>query len=169
MRPTGLRFPVVLIVLGSVGVAAGSIVLFLLFVNFSSGTRIVVELAPPIGYGLVGLAWWFWTPAAAMGPIGAMAMRRSSRVLAVASGVMALGYLAQFYGNIRFYYYTGHQYGLPHLRLELASLAALGVGFLLAAAGFWIASNLTQSTAPRSLETGNTGVQHDVEEAVKTE
>jgi hypothetical protein len=145
MRRGTLRLPVVLLLLGFLGVAAGTIALVVAYVGLSSGSRLVEFFAPVVAYGLVGLAWWLWTPAARTGPTGATAMRRSSRVLAVAAAVTAIGFLANFYLNYQFIHNVPGGYVPRRFELELASQASEALGMLLAAAGFWIAS---YSTAP---------------------
>lgn len=119
------------------------------FVTWTTGSEFVWWLSGPIGYGLVGLAWWQWIPDSQAGSVGAKSMRRSSRLLAVASAITALGYLAHFYGDLRFLYsFPDNNFYLPHFRLHVAGSAATGVGFLIAALGLWIASNAGRQPNP---------------------
>ncbi len=132
-------------VMGLVGVMAGSIVLLVGFVRPADGSRAMEFLAPTVGYALVGVAWWWWTPAATTGPIGARAMRRSSRALAAAAAVTSLGYLASAYSDLRIL--TGPNqgmYSVNSFRLVTACYLSEGVGFLLAAVAFWIAPRLSE-------------------------
>ena len=115
--------------------------------NLTSGSWIIDHFAPSIGYGLVGLAWWQSTPAFQSGSVGSMAMRRSSRTLALASVVTSLAYFSFVYGNLRFRYaqHNPHFY-LPHFNLHNAGYAAAGIGFVLAAVALWIAPAAGQAT-----------------------
>jgi hypothetical protein len=136
-----LRLSKILLVVGFLGVLASSTGWMVAYPHFTAGSWMIDQFAPTIGYGLVGLAWWQWTPAAEAGLVGSTAMRRSSRTLALAAAAFALDNLSQLYGNLRFRY-AQHDPGfyLPHFNLENTSLAAAGLGFVLAAVGLWIAS-----------------------------
>jgi hypothetical protein len=113
--------------------------------HFTSGSWIVDQIAPSIGYGLVGLAWWQWTPASQAGSVGSITMRRSSRTLALASAVTSLAYFSFLYGNLRFRYAQHNpNFYLPHFNLYNAGYGAAGLGFVLAAVGFWIAPAAAQ-------------------------
>jgi hypothetical protein len=144
-----------LLLAGFVGVIACSICDIVGFANFTSGSWIVDQLAPPIGYGLVGLAWWQWTPASQAGSVGSKAMRRSSRTLALASVVTSLAYFSILYGNLRFRY-AQHDpnFYLPHFNLRNDGYGAAGLGFVLAAVGFWI--------APKAAQVANSPVDSDL-------
>jgi hypothetical protein len=92
------------------------------------------------------LAWWQWTSTVKAGAGVAKAMRRSSKTLALASAITALCYLAYLYGDLRFRYAlpnNGANFDIPHWNLRLAGYGSAGVGFLIAAVGFWIGSTAT--------------------------
>jgi hypothetical protein len=75
-------------------------------------------------------------------------VRRFTRTLAAASTVAAIGWFAVLWGDLRFRFSVQGSFYLPHFRLELAAAAAQGAGFLLAAAGFWIAGRFTEPADP---------------------
>jgi hypothetical protein len=141
-----LRYPRLLVILGLVAVVAGTIVEMRTFVGFTFDSRLIISLALPIGYCLVGLAWWqLWTPDPIADPAVAKRLGRFSRSLAAASTVTAIGFLAQVYGDLRFRYSWPKNLGgfyLPHFRLEVACPAVIAVGLLLAASGFWLARHI---------------------------
>lgn len=144
-----LRLSKVLLVVGFLGVLASTVAWMVVIPRFTAGSWIIDQLAPPIGYALVGLAWWQWIPAAHTGHVASNAMRRSSRTLALAAGAIALGNFSQLYGNLRFRNAL-HDPGfrIPHWNLQNASLGTAGLGFLLAAVGFWIASTAAKASDP---------------------
>jgi hypothetical protein len=145
VKSTSFRLAQLLILLGFLGVIGGAIAWIVGF-SVTSGTDLVINLAPPIGYGLVGAAWWQWLPAAQEVGTAVKSMRRSSRILASASAITGLGYLAIFYQDLRFIYSLPSGVHPPNSRLQLAVSAANAVGFFLAASGLWVASNLTKSS-----------------------
>jgi hypothetical protein len=79
-------------------------------------------------------------------------MRRSSRTLVLASAVIALGYLANLYGDLQFRYdipgHGSHNFDIPYWNLRLVGYGAAGVGLLVAAVGFWIGSNVGHGSNP---------------------
>jgi hypothetical protein len=84
-------------------------------------------------------------------------MRRSSQILAMASAITALTYLALVYGNLRFRNGLPHHgagFYVPHWNLHLVGYAATGVGFLIAGLGFWIGSTASQHADPAPLDSG---------------
>jgi hypothetical protein len=130
---------------GFVGVIASPISWTVGDAHFTSGSWIIDQFAPSIGYGLVGLAWWQWTQAFQVGSVGSIAMRRSSRTLALASAVTSLAYFSLLYGNLRFRYAQHNpNFYLAHFNLHNDGYAAAGLGFVLAAVGFWIAPTAAQ-------------------------
>ncbi len=140
-----LRLSKLLLLAGFIGVLADPISWIPGYANFTSGSWIVDQVAPSIGYGLVGLAWWQWTPASRTGAVGALAMRRGSRTLALASAVTSLAYFSLLYGNLRFQY--AHHIDtvyLRHFNLHNEGYGAAGIGFILAAVAFWIAPTSAQ-------------------------
>ena len=151
-RSEVFRVPAVLLVLGLLGVVAGLVgTLVMLHPPLTDGSGLTQFIAPSLAYCLVGVGWWQWIPASDATDATRTAMRRASRVLAAASGTVALGYLAAFYGSLRWRYVVGNSnFYLPHFRLEVASQLSSGVGFCLAAVGFWIASNAFKKKLPDS-------------------
>jgi hypothetical protein len=147
-RTASLRLPHLLVVAGLVGVVAGTLVQELTFNGVRFGSQLIIQLAMPLGYCVVGLAWWqLLAPSPAANPAGAKRLRRFSRTLAVAATVTAAGYLAQVYGDLRFRYSWPIDQGgfyLRHFRTMVACPAVIAIGLLLAAAGFWIASSITE-------------------------
>ncbi len=135
-----LRPSKMLLLAGLPGVIASPISWTVGEANFTSGSWILEQFAPSIGYALVGLAWWQCTPAFRSGSVGSMAMRRSSRTLALAAVATSLAYFSFLYGNLRFRYAQHNpNFYLPHFNLHNAGYAAAGIGFFLAAVAFWIA------------------------------
>jgi hypothetical protein len=138
------RLPGLLLLLGFLGVVAGTIGYMVGFVTFTAGAAFAEFLGAPIGYLLVGVAWWQWTPGVQSGEIAARSMRRTSLTLVLASLVTSLSYLGRLYGSLRFRYSlpSNTNFYLPHFRLQLAADAATGVGFIFSAVGFWIAARI---------------------------
>jgi hypothetical protein len=143
MRLGSVRLPRLLILVGFVGVVAGAIAVMAGSFGASFGSWTVTALALPIGYCLVGLAWWqLWAPGAhGDDPTVMKRMRRFSRTLAAASAVTAIAWFAYLYGNLRFLYSVPGTDYLSHFGLQLAGAAAQANGFLIAALGFWIAGS----------------------------
>jgi nitrate/nitrite transporter NarK len=160
--PTGeLRIPWLLLIAGYLGVVAGTVALAVTYGGtlYHPGAWLIYLFAPPIGYGLVGVAWWQLAPVADAGAGTKKSMRLASRTLAAATLITSLTYFALFESFVHFLYslprYENNLYW-RHERLELAAYAALGVGFVLAAVGFWMASNVTTERpdpAPDVLDT----------------
>jgi hypothetical protein len=149
------RLPPLLLVVGFLGVVGGAISWLIGFATITSGSMIVIQLAPPIGYGLVGLAWWQWKSAVQAGSAAAIAMRRSSRILSLASVITSFTYLALLHGDLRFRSeLPNHGAGFyePHWNLHLAGYAAAGGGFLIAAVGLWIGSTVSAQPNPTPSE-----------------
>lgn len=95
--------------------------------NFTSGSWLVQQFAPVIGYGLVGVAWWQWRPLAQAGSVGSKAIIRCSKTLALASAAFAATYLSFLYGNLRFRYADpGPNFFIPHFNLHNDGYAAAG-------------------------------------------
>jgi hypothetical protein len=160
--PTGeLRIPWLLLIAGYLGVVAGTVALVVVEGGtlHHPGAWLIYLFAPPIGYGLVGVAWWQVAPAADGGAGAMKPMRLASRTLAAAALVTSLTYFALFESFLHFLYSLPsyeNNVSWHHERLELAAYAALGVGFVLAAVGFWIASKVTSkrpNPAPEVLDT----------------
>ncbi len=68
-------------------------------------------------------------------------MRRFSRILAAAFTATAVGWFAYLYGNLRFLASVPGTSYFSHFGIQLAGAAAQASGFLVAAAGFWIAGS----------------------------
>ena len=161
-RAASLRVPHLLVLAGLVGVVVGAIVQARTFEGLRFGSALIIYLAVPFGYCLVGLAWWqLLTPGTSADPAVTKRLRRFSRTLAVASTVTAACYLAQVYGDLRFRYSWPVDQGdffVRHFRTEVACPAVIGVGLLLAAAGFWIASNIAEPADSTSGDSNMVGV-----------
>jgi hypothetical protein len=142
-----LRLSRLLLLAGFVGIVAGTIT-WMVGGSVTSGSWLIQQLAAPIGYGLVGWAWWQWMQGSSAGSMETRAVRRSSRTLALASAVTSLAYFASLYGNLRFRYATHYPLYPPHFNLHNEGYGAAGVGFLLAAVAFWIAPAATRSAEP---------------------
>jgi hypothetical protein len=149
-RTTSLLLPRLLVVAGLVGLVTGTTVEVLTFYGVQFSSELFIYLAMPLGYCVVGLAWWqLLAPGPPVDPAVAKRLRRFSRTLAVAATVTAIGYLAGVYGNLRFRYSWPNDQGgfyIRHFRTMVACPAVIAIGLLLAAAGFWIASYFTEST-----------------------
>jgi hypothetical protein len=152
-----LRLVQLLILVGFLGVIGGSIAWIVGF-SVTNRTDLVINLAPPIGYGLVGVAWWQWLPATQAVGTAVKSIRRSSRILALASVITGLGYLAIFYQDLRLTYSLPGADHFPNFRLQLAVSAASAVGFFLAASGLWVASNITESSIAVLEEADSTAI-----------
>ena len=137
-----LRLPGALIGLGFVGVLAWTIAsLIAVLPTPDTATVLVYWLATTAGYGLAGFACWRWLVGNWNTKEGGSAIRGPSRWMAAASFVTAVGVAALTYQV----YQDRPSFVLDnldlHYGLRLGGDAAGTVGFLLAAAGFWIASN----------------------------
>lgn len=136
-----LRVPGALIGLGFLGVLAWTIVyLIAVLPGGDPGTIVVYEVTTTVGYVLAGLACWRWIVTSATAGAGGTAAVLPSRLMAVASFVTAAGVAAltyQLYQNNRLFMLENLNL---HYALRLTSDIAGVLGFLLAAAGFWMAS-----------------------------
>ncbi len=146
MRRPSLRLPGLLLVVGFLGVLAGSCGWLAEGDDFRAGPIYfyVVELAPPIGYGLVGWAWWQWM---SDDSASVRTASRASRILAVASLAFAATYAALLFNLVDVRLSLPSNAGFPDL-LSIASDASIEVGFLLAGIGFWIASRAYTEVVP---------------------
>jgi hypothetical protein len=147
-----LRLPGVLIVLGYLGIAAGTVGWLVAATGRTPWEFYVSDLAPLIGYGLAGFACWRWIVRSQTTNANPL-QSTPSRWMAAASVVTAAGWVA-----ITYFYYENHQSFYrqripaatiamvdPHYRLRMAGYSSILVGLLLAGAGFWIASSGTSS------------------------
>lgn len=136
-----LQLPGALIGLGFIGVLAWTIAnLIAILPTFDTGTVLVYWLTTTAGYGLAGFACWRWIVGNWNAKSGS-AIRGPSRWMAGASFLTAAGVAA-----LTYQVYQDHQpLALDsldyHYGLHLFGDVAGTLGFLLAAAGFWIASN----------------------------
>ena len=143
MRLGSVRLPHLLVIVGLVGVVAGAVAVTAGSVDDGLGSWTISAFAPVVGYCLVGFAWWqLWTPGTRADDASTTKrMRRFSRTLAAASTVTAIGWFAYLYGNLRFLSSVPGTSYFSHFGLQLAGAAAQASGFLVAAAGFWIAGS----------------------------
>jgi hypothetical protein len=144
-----LRRPGVLITLGYLGIAAGTVAWLVALYSENQWEVYVSQATPTIGYGLAGFACWRWIVrcrAANSEP----SRNTPSRWMAGSSLIFAAGWAAETY-----WYYQTHQNLVhlalhgggsfvarldPHYRLRMAAGMSIVVGLLLAGVGFWIAS-----------------------------
>lgn len=137
-----LRLPGALIGLGFVGVLAWTVAyLIAILPTFDTDTVLVYWLTTTAGYGLAGFACWRWIVGNWDAQESASAIRGPSRWMAGAALLTAAGVAA-----VTYQVYQNHPPLAPdnldfHYGLRLFGDAAGTLGFLLAAAGFWIASN----------------------------
>jgi hypothetical protein len=135
-----LRIPGALIGLGFAGVLASTIA-NLIADQPATGSTWVYLIATTVGYGLAGFACWRWTTVNWQAPTPGVVVRTPSRWMAAASVVTAAAVAALTYQLYQQHpALVGHNVDL-HYGLRLAGDVAGTLGFLLAAAGFWIASN----------------------------
>lgn len=142
-----LRLPGVLIALGYLGIAAGTVA-WLVSLNSSPNPweGYLALVTPTVGYGLAGFACWQWILKCQAANADPGMQRSPSRWMAAASVGTAAGYAATTYT-----FYENHQqipqHGIdPHYRLLMAGGLSLVVGLLLAGVGFWIASSAVRTT-----------------------
>jgi hypothetical protein len=152
-----LRLPGALIGLGFVGVLAWTMA-DLIADHPATGSTWVYLIATTVGYGLAGFACWRWITVTWKAPTPGVVDRTPSRLMAVASVVTAAGVATLTYQLHQQHPALELDNVDPHYGLRLAGGVAGTLGFLLAAAGFWIASH----ARPAELETE--GVQASVNE-----
>jgi hypothetical protein len=137
-----LRVPGALIGIGFVGILAWTVAYLIAVLPASdTATVLVYWLTTTAGYGLAGFACWRWIVGNWNKDDGGAAIRGPSRWMAAAALVTAAGVAALTYQV----YQDRPSFALDnldlHYGLRLGGDAAGTLGFLLAAAGFWIASN----------------------------
>jgi hypothetical protein len=149
------RLPGALLILGFVGIVFWTVT-SLIPAPFAN-EQWVYEIATTSGYGLAGIATWRWIVGNSNAPGGSTFSAGPSRWMAAASVVTAAGVAAMTY-------YIHRVGGTQYYHLHLAGAAAGALGFLLAAAGFWIASSARPASqsqngriSPNSPETENSG------------
>jgi hypothetical protein len=149
VRTPTFRLPGFLLLIGCLGIVGATIgwIVWLVSISATSLAAFADQLGASLGYLLVGLAWWQWTGSAQADGAAISAFVRGTRVLAFAALATSITYLANLYGNLRFLYFgPGQNSRLPHFRVQLASYAAEGLGFLIAAVAFWIAARNVRHT-----------------------
>jgi hypothetical protein len=135
-----LRLPGALIGLGFVGILGWTIADLIADHPATGGTWVYL-IATTVGYGLAGFACWRWITENWKAPTPWVVVRTPSRWMAAASVVTAAGV-----ATLTYQLYQQHP-GLVldnvdvHYGLRLAGDVAGTLGFLRAAAGFWIASS----------------------------
>jgi hypothetical protein len=156
-----LHWPGALLVLGFVGIVFETVT-SLIPAPYANEVW-VWETATTLGYGLAGFACWRWI----VGNWNAQGqwtfVRGPSRWLAAASIVTAAGVAAITYNVHRF---GGGGRWYP---LHLAGYATGTLGFLLAAAGFWIASSARPAESgsePASPDAPQSSTAHRISKSV---
>ncbi len=136
-----LHLPGALIGLGFVGVLAWTAA-FLTANRPTDAETWVYWIATTAGYGLAGFACWRWIVGARQAPADEAVAGGPSRWMAAASVVTAAGVAALTYWTYHVHSALIHvgDGSDPRYGLRPAGDAVGTVGFLLAAAGFWIAS-----------------------------
>lgn len=134
------RLPCALVGLGFMGVLAWTIA-NLIADQPARGDTWVYLIATTVGYGLAGFACWRWITVNWKEPTAGLSVRVPSRWMAAASVATAAGVAA-----LTYQLYQEHlSFALDnidlHYGLRLAGDFAGTLGFVLAAAGFWIASS----------------------------
>jgi hypothetical protein len=142
-----LRMPGALIFLGLVGVVFWTVA-SLIPAPYANETW-VYEIATTAGYVLAGFATWRWIVGNWNAGADGSLVRGPARWMAAASVVTAAGVAALTY-------FTHRLHGGTWYHLHLAGDAAGTLGFLLAAAGLWIASNARPSGTERAGVSGPT-------------
>ena len=142
-----LRVPAVLLSVGYIGVIYGMIA-WLMVPGFTVPEVLIWNVATTLAYGVAGFACWRWVRTSVASGTGTPS-RGPARWMASASALMAVGF-----GAITWYDHRMHREDFshgavyqPHYHLQLAGGAAYVAGFLLAAVGFWLASNATAPSA----------------------
>ncbi len=148
-----LRLPGALISLGFIGVLAWTIA-NLIADQPARGDTWVYLIATTVGYGLSGFACWRWIRVNWKAPTSGLSVRAPSRWMAAASVVTAAGVAA-----LTYQLYQEHPtFALDnidlHYGLRLAGDFAGTLGFVLAAAGFWIASSARPAVGGSVLDGG---------------
>jgi hypothetical protein len=156
-----LRLPGVLIVLGYVGIATGTVAWLVALGHINPWEFYLANATPTAGFALAGFACWWWIVACRAAKTDPRLQRVASRLMSAASVITAAGWAAVIY-----FYYQNHQsivhsqiHGAPstavldpHYRLRMAGGASIAVGLLLAGIGFWIASSATRSAVTESVQ-----------------
>lgn len=135
--------PGALIGLGFIGVIAWTIAyLIAVLPTFDTATVLVYWLTTTAGYGLAGFACWRWIVGNWNAKESGSAIRGPSRWMAGASFVTAAGVAALTYQVYQDHRSLALESLDFHYGLRLFGDVAGTLGFLSAAAGFWIASHV---------------------------
>jgi hypothetical protein len=134
------RLGEVLVALGALGVVAW-LVTTLIAYDFPSNDQVFFEVGSTAVYVLAGFACWRWIAGGRKSGVDMAIVRGPSRVMAVASVVLAASFAAdahyRYQTHQRFHYFVHVD---PHYRLVVAGFAAIVLGSLLAAVGLLIAT-----------------------------
>jgi hypothetical protein len=135
-----LRIPTALVVLGFLGVVAGAVGELKVAPSWSSLVSwfTVTAISFPVGYGLIGLAWWHLVSNDVVPPRTA---RYCSRLFALAALAFAASWSESIDSSIEIRLNWRGAFYFPHWRLLLASEVSSAIGLLVAAVGLWLASN----------------------------
>jgi hypothetical protein len=137
-----LRLPRALIALGF-GCIVFWTVAYLIAVlpTGDSATTLVFWLTTTAGYGLAGFACWRWITANGEGQAARSLIRGPTRWMAAAALITGAGVAALTFQIYQDRPPVALVNADLHYGLRLAGFAVGTLGFVLAAAGFWIASN----------------------------
>ncbi len=141
-----LRIPCSLLLVGYLGVIAGAIGYS---ATFTLGKQGWIEvLYEPVGVGLAGFASWRWMVASRTEPTA------TTKTIKVPTRIMAISCVVFAAGQAVFAHIVAQEHSSPgladasfHYSTKMAGVISSGIGFLLAATGFWLAS-LDAWTAP---------------------
>jgi hypothetical protein len=156
MAARTLKVPRILVVIGMVIVAAGTICELCALPWISGpygglqGFARVVSV--PFGMLLVSVAWWLFSAVVRSGPKAVRAFRSSSVVLTVALLAVSSFYLADAYGfhQQEVWQMSVHGPAVPRYHSILASYGVLAIGLIVMAIGFAVSSRIPSATASDS-------------------
>jgi len=142
-----LRIPTALVVLGFLGVVAGTVGELMVAPSLTSlvSWSTVTVISLPVGYALLGVSWWHVVSNDA---VPYKTARYCSRLFALAALAFAATWSDSIDSSIEVRLNWSGAFYFPHWRLMLASDVSRAVGLLVAAVGLWLASN-AESTATR--------------------
>jgi hypothetical protein len=103
--------------------------------------QVLLNLTPPVAYGLIGWAWWQWADFAQANPVALNVHRRTSRIVATGTLILSVVYLDSLYRMVRFH--LDHPGTFSHYLLGVASNAVEALGFCITALGFWLSSRIS--------------------------
>ena len=152
-----LKVSRILVVIGMVGVAAGTITQLVIEPWLHGPNRGLPSLtqivAVPIGALLVGVAWWLFSEVVGVGPKPERAYRWSSVVLAVALLAISSDYFGQLYvlQQSQLMRERYHEPTYPHLHSWMAADASIAIGLVIIAIGFALASRVPSTPVSDSM------------------